>query len=69
MKAVLEFNLDDPADRDQHRRCLRWASVELQIQELNHTLRQWQKHGFPKNVTTLFELADVVRANLPDVED
>lgn len=44
MKAMLEFDLDDPLDRNAHARCIKATNAFIVIHSLLEKLRQMRKY-------------------------
>jgi hypothetical protein len=40
MKAILEFNMDEPEDREEHLRCAKSLDMALSIWDMDQFLRQ-----------------------------
>jgi len=47
MKAILEFDLDNPDDMRNYKLCNNAQDMNLFIYELGQKLRSWDKYGCP----------------------
>jgi hypothetical protein len=45
MKAVLEFDIDDPSDNKAHRRAIAATDAFLALHDIDNILRQHEKYG------------------------
>lgn len=45
MKAILEFDLEDPSERLSHRRCINATGAYIAIHEFDNILREYIKHN------------------------
>ena len=53
MKAILKFNLDNPEDRMNHKRCIKASEMANFIWELKHNLlRKWKHDDSDFNIET-----------------
>jgi len=44
MKAILEFDLNEPGERTEHQRMLKYNDLHIVIYEMLQELRRWYKH-------------------------
>tara|TARA_R110001583_G_scaffold168677_1_gene321527 strand:- start:1199 stop:1429 length:231 start_codon:yes stop_codon:yes gene_type:complete len=59
MKAILEFNLDNPEDRMNHKRCVKASDMAIFIWELKHNfLRKWKHDSSSFNIETYRDALD-----------
>lgn len=58
MKAILEFDLNDPDDRIAHQKAINGESAHLALWEFARLLRQRMKHG--DNDEAQFALLEVI---------
>lgn len=45
MKAILEFDLEDPSDRKTHARCVNATNAYIAMHEFGNILRQYTKYN------------------------
>lgn len=45
MKAILEFDLDDPSDRNSHKRAISADNAYIALHEIDNMLREYVKYG------------------------
>lgn len=56
-KAILEFNLDDPHERNAHARAVKSTSAYIALSEIQNSLRSMEKYGSHENdgITNLLQ--------------
>jgi hypothetical protein len=45
MKAILEFDLDDPSDKRSHKRCINATNAYIAMHEFDNLLRKYIKYN------------------------
>lgn len=74
MKAILEFDLDDPMDRYSHRRAIKATEAYIAINAIGEKLRQLDKYSDSEvvNISELrkgyWEILEEYGINLDDLE-
>jgi hypothetical protein len=46
MKAIIEFDLEDPSDKLSHRRCINATNAYIAMHEFDNLLRKYIKHSY-----------------------
>jgi hypothetical protein len=74
MKAILEFDLDNPEDRKEHMRCMKSSDMASFIWELKHNFwRKWKHDDSDFNLDNykdaLWDLLQDYNVNIDELTD
>jgi len=60
MKATLEFNLDEPEDRDSHLRCIMADKITFLLFEIKQKIRNYNKYESTTPDKVLEEITELI---------